>query len=106
MSKPKISFRVIGESGPLSITWSPGPLGDAIEDKNGIGVGFFSPTKELLSVEFDDVNSKNDHQLLEFDRFKIEISVKGGKVSHTLIEFDSPKRYPKSKKKSHVSGLV
>jgi hypothetical protein len=91
MSKPKVSFRVIGESGPLSLTWSPGPMGDAIEDKNGIGVGFFSPTKELLSVEFDDVNSNNDHQILEFGRFKIEINVKSGKVSHHLIERDSPK---------------
>jgi hypothetical protein len=100
MSKPKVSFRVIGESGPLSITWSPGPLGDALEDKNGIGVGFFSPGKELLSVEFDDVNSKNDHQALEFGRFKIEINVKNGKVSHHLIELDSPKKYPKTKKKS------
>lgn len=106
MSKPKVSFRVIGESGPLSITWSPGPLGDAIEDKNGIGVGFFSPSKELLGVEFDDVNSKNDHQILEFGRFKIEINVKSGKVSHKLIELDSPKKYPKSKKKSLVIELV
>ena len=106
MSKPKVSFRVIGESGPLSITWSPGPLGDAVEDRNGIGVGFFSPTKELLSVEFDDVNSKDDHQVLEFGRFKIEINVKSGKVSHHLIELDSPKKSPKSKKKSLIREMI
>ena len=106
MSKPKVSFRIIGESGPLSITWSPGPLGDAVEDRNGIGVGFFSPTNELLSVEFDDVNSKNDHQVLEFGHLQIEINVKSRKVSHNLIELDSPKKYSKSKKKSLVTALV
>jgi len=93
MKKPKVSFRVIGESGPLSITWFHGPLGDAIEDKNGIGVGFFTPTNALLSVEFDDVNSKNDHQILEFSHLKIELTVKNRKVSYNLIELDSPKKY-------------
>jgi hypothetical protein len=86
MSKAKVSFRVIGESGPLSITWSPGPLGDAVEDKNGLGVGFFSHNKDLLSVEFDDVSSKKDHQILEFRNFKIEVHVKNGKITHKLIE--------------------
>jgi hypothetical protein len=92
MSKAKVSFRVIGESGPLSITWSPGPLGDAVEDKKGIGVGFFSPNKEILGVEFDDVNSKNDCQILEFSHFRIEISVKNGKVFYNLTKLNSQSR--------------
>jgi hypothetical protein len=106
MTKTKVSFRVIGESGPLSITWCPGPLGDSVEDKNGVGVGFFSKTKELLGVEFDDVNSKHDHQILEFSRFKIEINVKNGKVSYHVTELDLLPKKSKAKKKSSVSVLI
>lgn len=104
MIKPKISFRVIGKSGPLSITWSPGPLGDAVEAENGIGVGFFSPTKDLLSVEFDDVNSKNDLQVLKFDRYKIEIKVKNGKVSYSRIGLNSKKSHSLSTTKVTALG--
>jgi hypothetical protein len=31
MSKPTISFRHFGGSGPLSVYWHPGPYGDAVE---------------------------------------------------------------------------
>lgn len=86
MKKPKISFRVFGDSGPLTISWFDGPMGDAVEAKNGIGVGFFSGDGALLCVEFDDVEKKGDHQLLEFDRFQVEVSVNNGKISSLLTE--------------------
>ncbi|MBC7419644.1 MAG: hypothetical protein H7328_02855 [Bdellovibrio sp.] len=86
MKKPKISFRVLGDSGPLSISWFAGPKGDAVESNNSIGVGFFSPDGELLAVEFDDLEQKKDHQILEFDRYQIEVEINNGKVSHKLKE--------------------
>lgn len=58
MKKEKISFRVIGDSGPLMISWYDGPKGNAVEAKNEIGVRFFSSTGELLAVEFDDVKEE------------------------------------------------
>lgn len=84
MKKAKISFRVIGDSGPLSISWFQGPKGDAVEAKNEIGVGFFSHDGELLAVEFDDVCEKKDHQILKFNRYMIELSVDHGQVSFSI----------------------
>jgi len=82
MKNPKISFRVIGDSGPLSIYWYPGPYGDAIESIDENGVYWLSQTGVLLGVEFDDVDEKSDHQILELpDGTKIEVDVKKGKVS-------------------------
>ncbi len=86
MTRPKVSFRVIGDSGPLSLSWYPGPWGDAVEAKRGRGVGFFSPNGELLGVEFDDVQEKSDRQALVFDHCTVLISVAHGKVSYSLGE--------------------
>lgn len=81
MKRPEISYRPIGNSGPLSIYWHPGPYGDAIECKKGNGVAWLSPTGEPLGVEYDDVNVDNDHQALILpDDTKIEVFVKRGKV--------------------------
>ncbi len=102
MKNPKISFRVIGDSGPLSITWFPGPLGDAVEANNGIGVGFFAHNGDLLSVEFDDVNETKDHQILEFPRYKVEVSVNHGKVSYSLAIKESRKRISSPTKKTRL----
>jgi hypothetical protein len=99
MKKAKISFRIIGDSGPLSISWFDGPKGDAVESKNGIGVGFFSTDGELLMVEFDDVDEKNDHQVLHFDHYKIEVIVNKGKVSFLLDELSRKKKPVKPAKK-------
>ena len=96
MKKGKISFRVIGDSGPLSISWFQGPKGDAVEAKNEIGVGFFSVDGELLAVEFDDVEEKKDHQVLEFDRYLVEVSVNNGKISYSV---QKPERSSKKKAK-------
>lgn len=99
MKKAKISFRIIGDSGPLSISWFEGPKGDAVEAKNGIGVGFFSTTGDLLMVEFDDVDENKDHQHLEFDRYRIEVTVNKGKASFLLEELDQKKKTVKPGKK-------
>ena len=82
MKKPTVSFRHFGSSGPLSVYWYPGPYGDAVEAKDGAGVGWFAPNGELLGVEFDDVALERDHQVLAFSSGdKVEIRVTHGKVS-------------------------
>lgn len=92
MKKPKIFFNPIGGSSILSISWFPGPLGDAVEANNGIGVGFFAHNGDLLSVQFDDVNEKHDHQILEFDRYRVEVTVNKGKISYSLTELRPSKK--------------
>ena len=99
MKKARISFRVIGDSGPLSISWFDGPKGDAVEANNGIGVGFFSTDGELLMVEFDDVEEKKDQQHLEFDGYQVSVSVNKGKVAFSLEEKLPKSRPTKSAKK-------
>lgn len=99
MKKAKISFRVIGDSGPLSISWFQGPKGDAVEAKNEIGVGFFSEEGELLAVEFDDVEEKKDHQVLEFDRQQVEVTVEQGQVSFEVKELKQTERKKKTSRK-------
>lgn len=95
MKKGKVSFRVIGDSGPLSISWFQGPKGDAVEAKNEIGVGFFSEDGELLAVEFDDVEEKKDHQILEFDRYEVEVTVEQGHVSFVVKDTKQTERKQK-----------
>lgn len=92
MKKGKISFRIIGGSGPLSISWFQGPKGDAVEAKNEIGVGFFAEDGELLAVEFDDVEEKKDHQVLEFDRYEVEVAVERGHVSFKVKDTKQTER--------------
>ena len=86
MKKEKVFFQPIDGSGPLTISWSSGPKGDAIEAKKGSGVGFFSEKKDLLCVIFDEVSSDKDHQILEFDNYRVEIIIKNGRVVHTLTQ--------------------
>lgn len=86
MKKGKVFFHPIDGSGALTISWSSGPKGDAVEAKKGSGVGFFSENRELLCVIFDEVRSDNDHQVLEFDRDHIEIAIKNGRVSYTVTQ--------------------
>ena len=97
MKDAKISFRVFGDSGPLTLSWSNEAKGPAEEAKKGSGVGFFSKDGTLLCVEFDDVDEETDHQQLDFDASQVEIWVKNGKVRHevravrTSKTQDSPK---------------
>jgi hypothetical protein len=79
--KPKIFFHPIEGSAPLSISWYPGPYGDAHESKEGSGVYFTSPNGELLAVQFDDVDEKQDQQTLTTKGFRVSVTVKSGKVS-------------------------
>ncbi len=78
-------FKPIGGSAPLSIYfYESGSLGDAVEANNEIGVGWFSPNGEILAVQFDDVEEAKDHQILQFDRYRVEVSVNKGRISHKL----------------------
>lgn len=81
MKRGKIFFHPIEGSAQLSISWSSAPKGDAIEAKSGSGVGFFSAKGDLLSVIFDEVSAAEDHQVLEFSQYKVEMTVKKGKVA-------------------------
>jgi hypothetical protein len=80
VKKGKVFYHPIDGSSPLSISWISGPKGDAVEAKNGLGVGFFSKSGDLLSVIFDDVSENEDHQILEFDRYQVEIKIVKGSV--------------------------
>ena len=100
MKKVKITFLPIDGTGALHLDFQPGPFGDAIEAKNGDGIGFFSQNGELQGVTFDDVKKERDHQVLEFDRYRVEVSVTKGKLSHSIARLDVPKkRTPRSSKK-------
>ena len=107
MKKGKVFFHPIDGSGTLTISWSSGPKGDAIEARKGSGVGFFSPKGELLCIIFDEV-SENDHQFLQFAHHTIEVTTKNGRVAFKCIApilkkqaKKTPKSYKASKRK-HV----
>lgn len=84
MKKAKVFFHPIEGSGALTISWTQGPKGDAVEAKKGSGVGFFSDKGDLLCVIFDEVQASQDEQTLEFEKYCVKVSVKGGKVSHSM----------------------
>ena len=60
--------------------------GAALEAKKGSGVGFFSDSGELLCVIFDEIQGSQDQQTLEFNRYRVELVVKNGKVTHSVTE--------------------
>ena len=105
MKSPLISFRAIGNSGPLSVYWSDGPFGDAIESKEKNGVVWLSAKGELLAVEFDDVRSDHDYQEISAPGGEvIEVTVKNKKVKCDVIKkpthaFSTERRKKVSKKK-------
>ena len=86
MRKGKIFFHPIEGMASLTISWSSGPKGDAIEARRGAGVGFFSDTGDLLCVIFDEVRADHDQQTLEFNRKLVKIIVKNGKVTCDVSE--------------------
>lgn len=86
MKPGKVFFHPIDGSGTLTISWSSAPKGAAIEARKGSGVGFFSDKGDLLCVIFDEVESEEDKQALEFQRCTIEISTKNGKVTYKVLE--------------------
>ena len=97
MKKGKIFFHPIEGSAALTISWTSGAKGDAIEAVNGSGVGFFSDAGDLLCVIFDEVSSSQDEQSLEFDQYLIEICVKNCKVTYT-VSTPKPKALPPKKR--------
>jgi hypothetical protein len=97
MKKEKTFFHPIDGSGSLTISWSSEPKGDAVEAKKGSGVGFFSEKKDLLCVIFDEVKSNHDHQVLEFPLYRIEITIKQGRVEYTVTQ---RKATPRLRKRS------
>jgi hypothetical protein len=97
--KPEVYFNPIDGSAPLSIYWYDGPKGDAKEAKNERGVGFFSPSGDLLGVIFDDVSDKKDRQHLTFDRCMVEVEVNKGAISHSVKQLEPPTRATRSPKK-------
>lgn len=79
--KPKVFFKPIEGSAPLSISWYPGPYGDAHEAKESNGVYFTAPNGDLLAVQFDDVSEAKDHQVLTVPNGeRVAIDVLKGKV--------------------------
>jgi len=82
--KGKVFFHPIDGTGILTISWSVLPKGDAIEAIQGSGVGFFSENGNLLSVIFDEVQSDEDRQVLEFSDYRVEIRVEHGKVMYSV----------------------
>lgn len=99
MKKGKVFFHPIDGSGSLTISWSGGPKGDAVEAKRGSGVGFFSESGDLLCVIFDEVQSEKDHQMLTFPHHSVEIAVRKGKVTFNIIKNLAPLRKKRIKHK-------
>ncbi len=91
MKKAEVFFHPMEGSGQLSISWSAAIKGAAVEAKKGNGVGFFAANGDLLSVIFDDVSTPEDHQILEFKNYKVEISIKNEAVKHKVTQLIRPK---------------
>jgi hypothetical protein len=90
---PQLSFRHFDGAGPLSIYWFGGPYGDAIEADEGAGVGWFSPTGDVLGVEFDNIEFNKDHQTLKFGTHcSVTVSMKNGRSFIQCRASRSPKR--------------
>ncbi len=106
MKKTKITFIALDGSGALHLDFQSGPFGDATEASKGDGVGFFSPNGELQGVTFDDVDEKKDHQVLEFDRYRVEASVENGKISHSVTLLNTPKKHSRSSSKKRTEDAA
>jgi len=105
MKKGKVFFHPIDGGGALTISWSSMPKGDATEALKGEGVGFFSDKDDLLCVIFDEVLEDQDHQLLEFKKYLIEITVRDGDVDYRVLRKEGNhkkalKGHPRSKKRA------
>ena len=86
MKKPTISFRHFSGSGPLSVYWYDGALGDAIEARQGQGIKCLAPSGELLGVEFDDVAYPDDEQELEIHNgHTVKLRVSKGRPTIRIV---------------------
>lgn len=84
MKKGKVFFHPIDGTASLTISWTTGPKGDAVEAQKGNGVGFFSEKGDLLCVIFDEVQSDHDQQTLQFLKDSVEVTVKNGRVVYVV----------------------
>lgn len=92
-SKPEISHRSFGGSGPLSIYWTQPPYGSAKDCAQGKGVCWEGDDGALLAVEFDDVAEDGDCQtLMTVHGVKVEVSTKRGKVTVHVVKAPSRRR--------------
>jgi hypothetical protein len=103
MKRAEVFFHPMEGSGQLSISWSSSPKGAAVEAKAGNGVGFFSSNGNLLSVIFDDVSAEEDHQVLEFKKYRIEVTVRCGTVRHKVTQLSRPKVTRTAKKPARAT---
>ncbi len=94
-------FHPIDGSGSLTISWSSGPKGDAVEVKKGAGVGLFSEKGDPLCVIFDEVQSDNDHQILEFKSYCIEINIKDSRVIQQVTHKETQRKITPRMRKRH-----
>ena len=91
MREKKVFYCPIDGSAPLSIYWFDGAKGDAVEAISGDGVGFVSPSQDMLGVIFDDVSAEKDQQEFFFENGgKVKIKVSEGKIQ--IVEVIKPKR--------------
>ena len=103
MKKGVVFFNPIEGSAALTISWTEKPKGDAVEAKKGSGVGFFSDSGNLLCVIFDEVQSSQDQQSLEFNHYRVDVVVKNGKVTHTMTKI-RPKISARLKRKGQLQN--
>ena len=81
----------------------PDPSPASKENLNdGASVIFIENCPESLQLNNrkpDDVNQKHDHQVLDFDHCRVEITVNKGKVSHSVSEWNPSKKSHRSSRK-------
>lgn len=86
--KQIIYFNPIDGSAPLAVYWTDGPFGVAHEAIEGNGVYYLNKEKELIGVQFDDIDELNDLQsLTTSDGIVITVSMKKGKPK---ISYSTP----------------
>lgn len=109
MKQGEVFFHPMEGSGQLSISWSSAPKGAAVEANKGEGVGFFSDSGVLLSVIFDDVLAEEDEQVLEFAKYRVEIFVRNGNITHkvaSLVRSNHPTSKHRRSKTKRTSNQI
>lgn len=104
MKKAKITYIPIDGTGALHLDFLPGPFGDAVEANHGDGIGFFTSNGVLQGVTFDEVSESRDHQVLEFDLYRIEITVNKGKTAYSVAQSKAARRPSRTTRKKTQSA--
>lgn len=95
MEKVEIVFRPLLGSGTVSVYFKHAKLDmDAKESPEESGVYWLGASNELLAIEFDEVNTKADTQVLSIPEIgaTFKLTVKDGNVSleSPLLNLKSP----------------